>query len=304
MRRLFVAVIGLGVLVPGLKASGEQIDVDFTGKSYDRWLFRPESWPDGGHWDTKANGLHASVPKGKADRGPLRFVGLMRLEGDFEIVADFTILRLSRPAEPPKGAAVKDPSNNVEIFLNAPERMVTVFRDHRPFGEGWGFYANSPEGGSTLRNFPATGKKSGRLAVRRLGDDLTFFCSEADGALVEMGTVKFSAVPIVELGLQALALRSPDAIDVRFERLSVKADKIVRLHEPPSTGWGLGPWLTLALVVAAFVGASSRGGYGPVASSGRARRRRSSPPSRPRQERRSRLPRNRAVGSRSSSCWS
>ncbi len=69
-----------------------------------------------------------------------------------------------------------------------------------------------------------------------------------------METVTFSTEPIAELGLQALALRSPDAIDVRFERLSIKADKIVRLEQPPSTGWGSGTWLTLAAVVAVFIG--------------------------------------------------
>ena len=63
---------------------------------------------NGGRWDTKGSGLHASVPKGQASRGPLRFRGLMHLEGDFEIVADFEIIRLPRPAEPPAGAAVKD----------------------------------------------------------------------------------------------------------------------------------------------------------------------------------------------------
>ena len=131
--------------------------------------------------------------------------------------------------------------------------MVTVFRDHRPTGEGWGFYAHSPEGGSTLRHFPATGK-SGRLGVRRSGNQLTFLHSGVDATLVEMGSVTFSTEPIADLGLQALALRSPDAIDVRFERLSIKADKIVRLEKPPSTGWGSGTWLTLAAVLAVFLG--------------------------------------------------
>ena len=37
-------------------------------------------------------------------------------------------------------------------------------------------------------------------------------------------------------------------------RLSIKADKIVRLEKPPSTGWGSGTWLTLAAVVAVFIG--------------------------------------------------
>ena len=64
----------------------------------------------------------------------------------------------------------------------------------------------------------------------------------------------FSTEPIADFGLQALALRSPDAIDVRFNRLSIKADKIVRLEQPPSTGWGSGTWLTLAAVLAVFIG--------------------------------------------------
>ncbi len=234
--------------------SAEEIDVDFTRQSYDRWLFRPEAGLDGGRWDTKGNGLHASVPKGPTSRGPLRFRGLMHLEGDFEIVTDFEIIRLPRPAEPLAGATVKDPTNNIEIFLYAPEVMVTVFRDHRPSGEGWGFYARSPQGGSTLRHFPASGK-SGRLGVRRSGEDLTFLHSGPDGSLVEMETVKFGTEPIAELGLQALALRSTDAIDCRFNRLSIKADKIVRLEQPPSTGWGGGTWLMLAAVVAVFIGA-------------------------------------------------
>ena len=182
--------------------------------------------------------------------------------------------------------------------------MVTVFRDHRPSGEGWGFYAHSPEGGSTLRHFPASGK-SGRLGVRRSGEELTFLHSGPDGSLVEMETVKFGTEPIAELGLQALALRSTDAIDCRFNRLSIKADKIVRLEQPPSTGWGGGTWLTLAAVVAVFIGAWRHGGYGPAALSNRSRNPPSSPRSPPRQERRrSRPPRSRVAGSRSSSSWS
>ncbi len=45
-------------------ASADEIDVDFTRQRYDRWLFRPEAALDGGRWDTKGGGLHASVPKG------------------------------------------------------------------------------------------------------------------------------------------------------------------------------------------------------------------------------------------------
>jgi prepilin-type N-terminal cleavage/methylation domain-containing protein len=253
MSRLFFVIVSFGALVAGLGVSADEIDVDFTRQSYDRWLFRPEAGLDGGHWNTRADGLHASLPKGQPSRGPIRFHGLMHLEGDFEIVADFEIITLPRPAEPPPKGEVKDPTNNIEIFLYAPDVMVTVFRDHRPSGEGWGFYARSPEGGSTLRHYPGTGK-SGRLGVRRSGSQLTFLHSGVDETLVEMGTVTFSIDPIADLGLQALALRSPDAIDVRFERLSIKADKIVRLEKPPSTGWGSETWLTLVAVSTLVIG--------------------------------------------------
>jgi prepilin-type N-terminal cleavage/methylation domain-containing protein len=111
--------------------------------------------------------------------------------------------------------------------------------------------------GAFTRTRPKGARRSvtfGRLGVRRVGDQLTLLHSEADGTLVEMGTVKFSTEPIADLGVQVLALRSPDAIDARFERLSIKADKIVRLEQPPSTGWGSGTWLTLAAVLAVFIG--------------------------------------------------
>jgi prepilin-type N-terminal cleavage/methylation domain-containing protein len=248
-------VIGFAAGALGGEASGDEISVDFTGRHYDRWLFRPEAGLDGGRWDTAGGGLHAAVPKGKADRGPLRFQALMRLEGDFEVVADFALLRLPRPGTPAPDSKIKDPSNNVEIFLNAPDRVVTVFRDHQPSGEGWGFFARSPEGGVTYQRFPATapGMKIGRLGVRRTSDSLTFLRSEMGGPLIEMGTARFCAEPITGFGLQALALRSPDAIDVRFDRIAIQADKLVKLATPPASDGNAWFWPAMAIAVAAAV---------------------------------------------------
>ena len=208
---------------------------------------------------TAGNGIPAAraftPPCRKASRPAVRF-GSGVYYAWKGISRSSPISRSTASPGPPnlRRGAVKDPTNNVEIFLYATDRMVTVFRDNRPSGEGWGYYAQSPEGGSTLQHFPAKGK-SGRLGVRRSGDQLTFLHSEADGTLVEMGSFKLGTVPIAELGVQALALRSPDAIDVRFKRLSIKADKIVRLEQPPSSGWGGGTWLTLIAVVALLIGA-------------------------------------------------
>src|SRR4051794_1405543 len=96
-------------LLGGAAASAEEIEADFAGGKYDRWLFRPEVGLTRGRWDTRGKGLHALLPRGKADRGPMRFHALMRLEGDFEVLAEFSIGRLPRPVES-KG---KDPSNNI-----------------------------------------------------------------------------------------------------------------------------------------------------------------------------------------------
>jgi prepilin-type N-terminal cleavage/methylation domain-containing protein len=248
MIKLLPVVVALGTLAARGTVRGDEIDADFTARKYDRWLFRTDPGTAGGRWDTKSGGLHAAIPKGKPDRGPIRFQALMRLEGDFQITTDFTLLQLPRPVEP-KDGKVKDPSNNVEIFLVGPEFMVTVFRDHRPPAEGWGYYAQSPEGGSVLRHFPASGT-TGRLGVRRTGGQLTFSHSESDGTLIDMGTVHFGAMPIDGFGLQALALRSPDAVDVRFERLSIRAEKIVRHDALTSTGWGASTWITVAVIAA------------------------------------------------------
>ncbi len=61
MSRVLFVMIGVVALVPGVAVSADEIDVDFTKQSYDRWLFRPEAGLDGGHWNTSGNGLHASA---------------------------------------------------------------------------------------------------------------------------------------------------------------------------------------------------------------------------------------------------
>jgi len=111
----------------------------------------------------------------------------------------------------------------VEIFLYTPDVMVTVFRDHRPSGEGWGFYAQSPEGGSTLRHFPATGK-SGRLGVRRSGDQLTFLPPGYSSCLLG-GSQDYDSQAVVTATSRHLGgvnLMTGDG-SVRFVKASVSA---------------------------------------------------------------------------------
>ena len=71
MSRVFFVLIGVGALVPGVLVSADEIDVDFTRQSYDRWLFRPEAGLDGGHWIPRATAC--TPPCRKVSRPAVRF---------------------------------------------------------------------------------------------------------------------------------------------------------------------------------------------------------------------------------------
>ena len=105
-----------------------------------------------------------------------------------------------------------------------------------------------------MRHFPVSGpgKNIGGLAVRRSGDSLTLLRSEMGGPLVRWE--RPVSVPSPSPGLVCtLALRSPDAIDVRFNKLSIKADKLVKFASPPTTDWNAGIWLMMAVAAIAGV---------------------------------------------------
>jgi prepilin-type N-terminal cleavage/methylation domain-containing protein/prepilin-type processing-associated H-X9-DG protein len=248
----FLVLLALAAASAG---PGDVIDLDFGERNYDRWLFQPTTGMTRSRWSTRGGGLRIELPPGPTDRPPVRFAGQFQVEGDFEVVAEYTISRLPRPAATGAGGRAKDRSNNIEIAVAGPERMATVFRNHRPSGEGCGFFAICPEGGTATRQLPARGR-TGRLGLRRVGGTLSFLRGGTAGPLEEMGSISFGTGPIREVALQAIALNTADGIDARFDRLLIRADRIVRLLVPERAGWGTAAWVVAlnAIAVALVAG--------------------------------------------------
>ena len=54
--------------------------------------------------------------------------------------------------------------------------------------------------------------------------------------MIDLGSAPFDSLPITGVAFQAIANESTDGLDVRFDRLEIEADRIVRLLD--STGSG------------------------------------------------------------------
>jgi hypothetical protein len=259
--------------------SDNEIEVDFTSQAgYDRTLFHTKTGLTGGSWEAKGDGLRANLPTGRPNRQPSRFSAQVNLEGDFQIIAQYRINNLPYPKTPP--AKAPGPSNNLEIVIGGKDLEATVFRDRRPEpGDEIGYFSKCPEGDATVQHHPFKGKvqkAAGRLGMRREGQKLTFLHGDVDGEMTEFGSTQFCTRPITEVGVQILALSSPDAVDITFDRLSIKADRLVRLQVLPPTGsMGILTWIVLGLVVAgvgalAYWYARTRRGKKPTSSRGSA----------------------------------
>jgi prepilin-type N-terminal cleavage/methylation domain-containing protein/prepilin-type processing-associated H-X9-DG protein len=239
------------------------MSVDFRTQPYDRWLFRTNVSGTKGRWDGRGPGLRALLPPGRAGRPPILFYGLLRIEGDFEVVADYAIARLPRPKASRPGKEkdkekdkdrAEDESNSIELVVSAPAHMAAVVRAHDPAGERCGFSAHSPEGADASGNRPAKGP-TGRLGLRRVGDLLSFLREGAGGTLEEIGSTRFGDQPITGLALQVFAKNTADGIDVRFDSLRIHADRIVPTEGPEAAGgWGWVAWAALGLLAVVAVG--------------------------------------------------
>jgi hypothetical protein len=227
-------------------AAGEDLDLSFGSQGYDHRLFTAESPGLLARWSTQTGGLRSTMPPGKANRPPTLFAGLFQLEGDFEITVDYTINRLPRPS-------ADDGTNNLEILLRTHERMTTMFRCNRREGDAYGFFAQKPDGTGVLERFPTT-DKVGRTGIRRSGSRLTFSCGKAPESMRDIGAVEFGSDPITQFALQVLALNSTDGLDIRFDRLQIRAGKIFRFKRIESPGSGMWTWIVLQPLFALGIG--------------------------------------------------
>ena len=207
--------------------AGEKLNVDFQSDKVDRSLFSPDVKDSKGQWRvTSANGLVAAIPKGTAERPPIKYVSRFDLEGDFEIIAEYRIVNLPTPHVPP-GKDLGAASNNVELVVSGPGGWATVNRRNTGTGEVWGYFAQIGNRESRSKGSPGKGK-AGCLAVRRQGDRLIFLRGEEASRLEELGTIDFFREPISEVSLQINAWNSTDAVDVGFPRVQISADRIIR----------------------------------------------------------------------------
>jgi prepilin-type N-terminal cleavage/methylation domain-containing protein len=255
--RTILVLLGLATTAQ----AGDAIEVDFGRQGLDRWLFQTKPNGTGGRWDAGATALKASIPAGSANNQPCQLLGLFRLQGDFEIAADFSIDSLPRAIRDKKGKGTMDPSNNVELGLFGPGWTVTAYRcNSEAKGDAIGFYANTPAGESKSATFAVLPKqgKDVRIELRRTGDLLTIShgtSSGEGGTIAETGSVRFGTGEIPELTLQLIKLNSRESIGASFTRLRVAADRIVRLQEPPRPWWRSAAWPAVLALVAAAVAA-------------------------------------------------
>ncbi|WP_165233839.1 protein kinase domain-containing protein [Aquisphaera insulae] len=257
--RAYLIVLGLASATASTAHGGDAIEVDFARRGIDRWLFQTRANGTGGRWEPSATGVAATLPRGPANNQPAQLVGQFRLEGDFEIMADYQIESLPRATRDRSARDAMSPSNNVEIGISGPDWMVTCFRANtEAAGDNLGYYAKTPLGEARFTTIPLKRASTtrGRLGLRRQRGMLTILHGESDGIgadLVESDPILFGSDPVPEPSLRLIKLNSRDPLAVTYTRLEVKADRIVRFQEPPRSFWSRAAWPAgIALAVAAF----------------------------------------------------
>jgi hypothetical protein len=125
--------------------------------------------------------------------------------------------------------------------------------------------ANSGHGYTTWFQPPAGSKaqvhasgvptedKSGRLRLARVGKELRFYASAAGQPLHQLGAAEYGDRPVGTLAFQVLAPALKAQVDVEFDNISVKADRLTGLVYVPPTTYGSLPWIGGAILVVALV---------------------------------------------------
>ena len=166
------------------------------------------------------------LPAGRVGRPPLKFIGLVHLEGDLRVSASFSISKLPKPQNGQTGR------NIIEIYLSRPGGFISIFRNAE-VNHNYGYHIHAPNviGSNDVYERSKTESTSGRLEIKRIGSDLHFSRGYSTGALIEMGKVHFDSLPITQIAFQALAYQTGDGLDVTFDDIEIEADRIVIQHE-------------------------------------------------------------------------
>ena len=227
------ALVMLGLvaaILPG-RTRGDEISVDFATGVFDRLIFRPDTGFGYGRWESRGQGLRATIPQGVTGRSAMHFDGLLQLEGDFEVTTDFVINRLARP----RGEGRQFSRCAIASRSAWAARALRQW-SIGPMGPRASFSARSASRPKAYSPRPLTPRERirGRIGIRRFGGRIAFVHADAGRALTEFGSMEFGTGSVSGLGIYINPVGTTDAIDVRFNRLDIRADRLVRLEEPTS----------------------------------------------------------------------
>ena len=242
-------------LLAPLPSRADELEIEFKGGAYDRWLCQPSPGQSRGRWEvTPDDRLLATLPSGAMRRPPSRFLANLDLSGDFEAGVDYRAADLPTPRRRP-GLADHEQSNNVELGLAVGDATVSVYRNVRPSGGGAGFFARLGDG-SNAWGHVKTEAARGRLVARREGRRLTLLHAEGDGPPRELGSFDAGEDRAAGIGLAIQALNTTDGIAVSFGPMALRAGRISRTFSPLGS-WGPMAWIGFGHAAAVAVGALS-----------------------------------------------
>jgi hypothetical protein len=223
-----------------------EIREDFTGGDFDhsRWALANTSVAVTKIGFSRGR-IRLVVPPGPDMRPLVGLSSRFGLEGDFDVVVDYVIHSLPKPAKE---------WVNVSIFINGPGGMAAMTRtNNAASGHGYSTWFQPPAGSKAQvqASGTPTEDKTGRLRLARVGTELRFSASAAGQPFHQLAAVEYGDRAVETLAFQVLAPALKAPVDVEFHNITVKADRLTGLvYVPPST-YGPLPWIGGGLVVVA-----------------------------------------------------
>lgn len=228
--------------IPGLGAR-PVVREDFRGKVLNRSLWKPVQVS--GRMEPKDGRLHVLVPRGSAGRPPEEIQSLVKIEGDFDIAAEYELVSLPK---------LKTGELKVEIGVVGPDGAAVVFRSiHDKAGETCGLWF-APQGQPDVAPAFAlsrTTDRAGAMRLQRLGDELIGYAASPGQEFRELGRASFGRGPIHTLLFRGVAPATDADFEVTFANVEIQADRII-VPMTPARAW---LWLVGLALPAGALGA-------------------------------------------------
>lgn len=244
---LGVWLILLGSWSEGTESTPTEIKETFSGRDFDhaRWTLSNTSVAIT-KVDFSRGVMRLIVPPGPDMRPLMGLSSRFGLEGDFDVRVDYTIRSLPKPEKE---------WVNLSIFVSGPDGMAAISRTNDA-GSGHGYSRwFQPRAGIIMAplamNVPSD-DKAGTLRLERLGKELRYYAGGRGRPLHQIGAVDFGDRPIDTVAFQVLPQPLKSSIDIEFDNISVKADRIAGLVFVPRARFGTFRWILLGLGVVAL----------------------------------------------------